>query len=344
VYAIDVVLALVPVVAFLSALSLMDSFRLVRPRAIAGAMAYGALAAGVSLAINQWLLHVRHVPAPIVSRYVAPIVEETAKAALLVALIATARVAFLVDAAVQGFAVGTGFALVENLWYLGSLSGASTIVWIVRGLGTAVLQGGTTTIFAIVSRALADRSGGPPKGGHYIRPFVPGWLAAVAIHAAFNQRWLPAVAEMLVILIVLPLLVLAVFERSERATRDWIGAGLDLDIELLALMGSESFAYTRFGRYLRELRARMPGPVVADMFCLLRLELELAVEAKALLLAREAGLEVPVSDDLEASLAERDFLQQSIGTIGLLALKPLQITSDRDRWHRHLLQNRLAKQ
>ena len=40
------------------------------------------------------------------------------------------------------------------------------------------------------------------------------------------------------------------------------------------------------------------------------------------------------------SLAERRYLQQSIGALGLLALKPLQITSYRDTWHRHLLQQR----
>jgi len=146
-----------------------------------------------------------------------------------------------------------------------------------------------------------------------------------------------------VMLIALPLLVLAVFERSERATREWIGAGLDLDIELLELIKSDGFAFTRFGRYLQELRARVPGAVVADMFCLLRLELELAVQAKALLIAREAGLDVPVSDDLEASLAERRYLQRSIGKIGLLALKPLQVTSHRDDWHRHLLQQRASR-
>ena len=81
----------------------------------------------------------------------------------------------------------------------------------------------------------------------------------------------------------LPLLVMAVFERSERATREWVGAGLDLDLELLDLVLSEHFRLTRFGNYLRELRTRFEGPVVADMFCLLRLELELSVQAKALL-------------------------------------------------------------
>jgi hypothetical protein len=139
------------------------------------------------------------------------------------------------------------------------------------------------------------------------------------------------------LLVVLPLVLLLVFERSESATREWIGAGLDLDMQLLDLVRSESFAGTRFGRYLQELRARFGGPVVADMFCLLRLELELSVQARAMLMAREAGLEIAVDEDLQASLQEIAYLRSSIGRTGLLALKPLQVTSHRDHWHRHLL-------
>jgi hypothetical protein len=155
-----------------------------------------------------------------------------------------------------------------------------------------------------------------------------------------SSRILPPLAQTLLMLIALPLLVLWVFDRSERATGDWIGAGMDVDVELLTLIGSEHFSMTPFGRYLQQIRARTPGPIVADMFCLLRLELELALQAKAVLMAREAGLEVPVDDDLEAILAERRYLQRSIGQIGLLALKPLGITSHRDHWHRHVLGQR----
>jgi hypothetical protein len=78
----------------------------------------------------------------------------------------------------------------------------------------------------------------------------------------------------LLILAVLPVLVTLVFQRSENATREWVGAGLDLDIELLQLVSSQSFRQTRMGSCLQELTARFPGPVVADMFCLLRVELE----------------------------------------------------------------------
>jgi len=139
------------------------------------------------------------------------------------------------------------------------------------------------------------------------------------------------------IMLVLPLLLLFVFDRSERATREWIGAGMDLDLEVLQLVSSEHFTVTRFGQYLQELSARFPGIVVADMYCLLRLELELSVHARALIMAREAGLDLKADDDLDASLAEREYLRRSIGRAGLLALRPLQVTSHRDSWHRELL-------
>ena len=140
-----------------------------------------------------------------------------------------------------------------------------------------------------------------------------------------------------VIMLVLPILLLFTFERSEHAIREWMGAGMDLDIEVLQLVTSEHFTVTRFGQYLRELRARFPGVIVADMYCLLRLELELSVRARAMIMARDAGLELRGDDDLESSLAERDYLHRSIGRAGLLALRPLQVTTPRDRWHRALL-------
>lgn len=329
---VTVVIALLPVVAFLAALMLMDSFRLVRPASVFGAMACGAVAAVGCLWMHAWLIGIGVLSPTVLSRYLAPATEETAKALWIVALVATARVGFLVDAAVQGFAVGTGFALVENLVYLQSMTEAPVTLWAVRGLGTAVLQGGTTTLFAMISKTMADR-----RRERLAPAFVPGWVLAVAIHSIFNHRLLPPVAQALLVLIALPLLVLWIFARSERATREWIGAGMDLDVAMLDLMASDQFGVTRFGRYLQELRARMPGPVVADMFCLLRLELELSIQAKAFLLARESGLDVPVDEDLDASLAERDYLKQSIGKMGLLALKPLQVTSHMDDWHRHVL-------
>ena len=282
------------------------------------------------LVLERDILDVR-----LLTRYVAPVTEETLKAVLPAWMIARRRVGFLVDAALVGFGVGAGFALVENITYLRDLPDTGPVVWMVRGIGTAMLHGATMAIFAIIGRTLFDR-----RPGRLLQAFLPGWLAAVGIHSAFNHVPLPPVAMTLLLVIALPPLVVFVFSRSERETGEWVGAGLDLDVELLSLVRSDAFAFTRFGTYLQELRARFPGEVVADMFCLLRLHLELSVQAKAALLAQQAGLQMPPDPDLRPCLEEVEALNASIGTTGRLALDPLMVVSHRDDWHRNLLRQR----
>jgi RsiW-degrading membrane proteinase PrsW (M82 family) len=68
------------------------------------------------------------------------------------------RIGFLVDAAIFGFAVGTGFALAENLYYLRLAVDAGMGTWIVRGFGTALMHGGTTALFAVMAVARMERS------------------------------------------------------------------------------------------------------------------------------------------------------------------------------------------
>jgi protease PrsW len=328
---VHIFLALVPVLVFLAALVLMDSFKLARPTDVALAIGTGAVGA---LACN--VIHFKMAGAgvsPIVLvRYIAPVTEETAKAALLVYLIARRRVGFLIDAVQLGFAAGTGFALVENLQYLRYAPAAGLAFWFVRGLGTALLHGGTTAIFAMLSKGAADRQSARPA-----LVFLPGWAAAVVVHSVFNHLMLPPFAMTALLMLMLPIIVLIVFARSERETREWVGAGLDLDVDLLDLVTSEHFVNTRFGSYLRELRERFPALVVVDMFCLLRVELELAIQAKALLIARDAGLTTAPHPDAYSGLDEVQYLRQSIGRTGLLALQPLQVTTHRDDWHRYLL-------
>jgi RsiW-degrading membrane proteinase PrsW (M82 family) len=324
--------ALAPVVCFLVLLVFMDSFKLVPFRTVGQAMLYGLLAAGVALAINTALLHVVGVPRPFVTRALAPVLEEILKLGFVVYVIRARRVGFPVDAAIVGFAVGSGFALAENVYYLAAHRAASPILWLVRGFGAAVLHAAASAIAAMVAQTLASRR---PNWGPSV--FVPGTLAAIGIHALHNQFVLPAVVTTLLLIAILPPIVLLTFEHSERATREWVGAGLDLDFELLQLVTSEEFGGTRLGMYLRELRSRFPGPVVGDMFCLLRMELELGIRAKSMLLAREAGVHTPPSADLASALEEVHYLEKSIGPTGLLAIAPLHVSSDRDKWHQFLL-------
>lgn len=333
----NIIAALAPVLAFLAVLVLLDSFKLVALRVVCLAIAAGGAAALMCLVVNPRALDATGLSLTLFSRYLAPVIEESAKGAFVLLLARRARVGFLVDAAIIGFAVGTGFALVENAEYLRHLADKAHVLWIVRGLGTAMLHGGTTAIFAILYKRTADRY--PERG---LAVALPGWAVAVVVHSAFNHFVLPPVVATALLLVVLPLLLQAVFARSEDATREWVGAGLDLDVELLNLLLSSEFAATRLGAYLRELKSHFPGPVVADMFCLLRLEIELGIRAKGMLMAREAGLEPPVDAALLAQLDELRYLRRSVGRTGLIALRPLRMTSERDEWHRYLLEQAAA--
>jgi RsiW-degrading membrane proteinase PrsW (M82 family) len=329
---VNLTAALAPVLCLLALLRLMDSFKLVSVRFVLAAIGAGAGAALSALALNVWLIDSAGLPVPVVTRMAAPVTEELLKLLFVVYAIRRKRVGFPVDAAIIGFAVGTGFALIENAYYLFTLRSADLTLWIVRGFGAAILHAATTGIAAIVAQSLAAR-----RAGQGFRVFVPGALAAIAMHGVYNQFVMPPLVATLVLLAVLPPLVLLTFERSERSTREWMSAGLDLDVELLQLVLSDDFGGTRLGAYLNELRSRFPGPVVADMFCLMRVELELGIRAKGMLMARETGIEMPLDAEVTAALAEVRYLERAIGPTGLLAIAPLQVSSERDAWHKFLL-------
>ena len=324
--------ALLPVLVFLVVLVLADSFKLVSTPTLARALGAGALAAVAATWLHGWLFDVTGLELVRFARYVAPVTEETLKVLFLVYALKRRQIGFLVDAAIIGFAIGAGFSTVENIEYLRTLTSTNVWLWVVRGFGTAMLHAGTTAIIAITAKALIDRT--PQRG---LAVLLPGWAAAVLLHSAFNHANLAPLLSAAVMMIVLPPIVLAVFDRSERITREWVGDGLDLDIELLQLVKSSHFGATRLGRYLNELKSRFPGPVVADMFCLLQLDLELSIRARGMLMAREEGLDLPADATLVAQLDERAYLEKSIGRTGLLALRPLQVTGDRDEWHQFLL-------
>ena len=323
-----------PVVLFLLGLLAMDSYRLLSRRQVATSIAWGAIAAVIAFAVNSALLDRAGLDPLLLRRYAAPAIEEALKAALVVALIARARVGFLVDAAVHGFAAGAGFALVENAWYAHALGEPNPWLWVLRGLGTAVLHGSTTAIVGIVAKALADR--------HPTRrtlAAVPGLVIAIAVHSAYNHLALNPLLSTAIVLLVAPLVMLVAFEASERATRAWVGHGLDRDADLLELIHTGAIVHTPAGEYLASLRNRFPGATVADMLCLLEIRLELALRVKGLLLARAAGFEVAPDPQVLANLRELRFLERSIGPTGRLAMRPL-LPEGRERWQIQLLEGR----
>ncbi len=321
-----------PVIVFLTGLMFLDSYKLVPVRSVLTTVAIGCLAAAASVVVNVAFLSVEGVELRMYARYGAPVVEEVCKAIWPMMLIRSKKVGFMVDAGVHGFAVGAGFAIIENVYYLQSLEHASLFTWIVRGFGTAVMHGGTTAIFAMVAKNRTEIAGSE----HWLK-FLPALALAALIHSAYNHFFLPPLMNTLLILASLPALMVAIFQASERATRQWLGVGFDTDADMLNMIISGNIAGTPLGRYLQSLSTRFQPEVVVDLLCYLRIYLELAIQAKGILMMREAGFDVPPAPDVEAKFAELSYLEKSIGRTGRLSLLPFLRTSSRDLWQLHML-------
>ena len=317
--------SILPVLAFLGGLVMLDSFKLTPLWRVAGAIVAGCAAAAVSFLLSGWWLG--HWDRPLGSWAAAPPLEEILKALFIWWLVRTGRIGFMVEGAIYGFAAGAGFAAAENLVYLRFLGGASLYVWILRGFGTAVMHGGATAIVGILAASLAH-------GAALARAaaFTSGLVIAICIHMFYNSPLLPPVPAVCVVLIGVPALMAAIFVRSERALERWMGEGFDADLELLDLISSGRFSETHAGQYLQSLRDSFAAPVVADMLCLLQIYAELAVRAKAELLKREAGLMPEPDAEVASRLEELQHLEKNLGRTGMLALSPLLAGRSRRLW------------
>lgn len=325
--------ALLPVVAHLLVLLAMDGYKLVRMRTVLLSVGFGVAAALASQVVNDAILQSTSLEYSFYSTNLAPLVEESFKAVWLIYLIATRRVGFLVDCAILGFAVGVGFALTENLVVLSLRHEAGLIVWVIRGFGTAVMHGTTVALLAVAAQSICERKS-------RIRPwfFLPGFLLAVGVHSAFNRFFISPAMSAAGLLLGLPVLMYLVFRLGDRSLQQWLGAGFDTDGQLLQAINRGQVTRTPVGTYLLSLQQRFPPEIVADMFCLLKITVELSIEAKGLLMMRKQGFAISPSDEVQEKLAEVTFLEKSIGPTGRLAVGPLLPRGRKDFWQRQFLE------
>lgn len=333
-FAVHILIAVLPVVVFLALLVMFDSYKLLPFRLVLVAVFAGLLCAVAAYYVNGEVASLLGLDNRGLSRYAAPVVEEVLKGGFILYLVYSDRLGFPIDAAIAGFAVGAGFAALENMYYLSVLGDAGTQIWVVRGFGTAVMHGTTTAVLAILVRTLLKS-----QDGRHSLPALAGLGASIVLHSAYNHFPLGVMEGTLFLLVSAPLLLSVVFVQSERSLQHWLGTGFDTDKELLDLLLSGRVSGTRMGDYLASLKQHFEPAVVADMLCLIRIRVELSLRAKGILMMREAGFETPNDAAVVAKFEEMTYLEDAIGPTGLLALKPIHSWSRRELWQMNLLES-----
>ncbi|HEY0300929.1 MAG TPA: PrsW family glutamic-type intramembrane protease, partial [Rhizomicrobium sp.] len=279
---------------------------------------------------NGYLLRALAVDYSDYSHFVGPAVEETLKALALIVFFARNRIGFMIDALILGFAVGTGFGVFENVYYLYSFQDAALGDWIIRGFGTAIQHGGATAIFAMLSQSLIERRGA-------LRPwhFIPGLAIAIAAHVAYNLLQDTPMIAALAILVGLPPLFYLVFAKSEHAVHQWLVHDYESHEQLLADIESGRFLHSEAGRFILSLTRKFSKAVVDDIFAYLKLHTQLVLLAEKLRLAREKGEPVPAAPRIREDLRRLKELERRIGRAAMLALWPHLHFSRRELWQLH---------
>ncbi len=316
-------IAMAPVLILLLVFDRLDVFNLIPMREIGLLVLVGA-----ALTLPLIVIAAGRVPEgfpiPITaySRYVAPVIEESIKAAPIIFLFARNRLGFKLDAAIAGFAVGAGFSMAENLWYLVTLDNTNVTDWLVRGFGTAVMHGAATALFAVISHEWSEKQAESAAAHYRFQPvlFVPGLLVAMAVHSIFNHFPAQPLIAMVLMLLLAPLSLFLTLARSERATRQWLAADAAAHRQLLEDIRAGRFADSKLGDALRDHLGQFRNISADDALAYVELKTELVLRAEELILATHEGAEAAPGEAERAKFEQLAALEHRLGKAVVAAI------------------------
>lgn len=336
--------ALAPVIVLVVVFERLDVFRLVSTGSVVVYLLAGATLAALSYVANGHVLDGLPIGFTDYSRYVAPVVEEMVKGLPIVALFAFDRVGFKLDAAIAGFAIGAGFSVYENAYLLEIFPGANLGVWIIRGFGTAVMHGGATALFAVISHEFSEHRAHREGRHARLHPwvFLPGLLVAIAIHSAFNHLPGEPLLAMFLAMLLIPLTLLVIFARGGASAHDWLEHDHEGHAAMLAQLRAGRFAETDEGRAVAAFTQRLPPRIADAVKAWIEVQLALVLRAEEVLLAHERGEQVVVGEAERAQFKQLDALGRQIGRAARHAVRPHLRFSRSDLYELHMLRHRVG--
>ena len=335
-------IALVPVLILTAGFIWLDVFKLMSLRETLGLLLLGGIVAIAAYPLSGVFLDTLPLGFNNYSRFVAPWIEEALKAIVIISLFRFNCIGFKLDAVIAGFAVGAGFSVIENIFYLLRFPGLPPGVWLVRGLGTAVMHGTTLAILAVIAHELAERETRAAVRHYDFNPlwFVPGFLTAVAIHAAFNQFPAQPMLALLGTLILGPLALIAILRFGTGEARHWLTIDRDAHRTMLDTLAAGNFPDDPGGQRLAALASRS-GPQTGELIREYWEVLTRLVLTSEETLLRQSADGDRVETDTGAAFARLGQLRRMLGPTTMAAVKPLLPFSHNDYWELSELQERL---
>lgn len=207
--AVAMIVALAVPLASLYIIRTLDLFGTTRLRTLFICIAWGAVGAfGGAYLINNATLSLltsagemtRVDALRLITGLSAPIIEEILKAVMLWYLVRRPDFRYFVDGAIYGFCVGIGFAMVENLFYIGNSGSAALTLAASRVLSTSLMHAMASALVGI-SLGMLRRA---PRGRIAVLPLL-GIVVAILVHVIYNNIVNVVESQVLLLLIAVSL-------------------------------------------------------------------------------------------------------------------------------------------
>ena len=335
--------ALIPVLVMLGIFIWLDAFALMSRGEVLVLLALGSAGALVAWPLSGRLLDTLPIGFSLYSRFVAPWIEEAIKAVIIISLFRLNRIGYKLDAVISGFAIGAGFSVVENIFYLTIFPSYGTGTWLVRGFGTAIMHGTTLAVLAAIAHELAERATrGIAADYHFnIVWFVPGYGVAVVLHTAFNQFPDRPMIAMLGAVLIAPLALIAILNFGTAEAQRWLATECSEHRTQVEILRSGRWPDGPAGQKIAALAGRLDPETVKRIRRYWELQAWLVAEAEETMMEEAAGDAEFDPAKIRSAIAELNGLKQAIGRSTFAALQALLPFSRNDLWEVSELKQRL---
>lgn len=324
----SIVAALLPVAIYIFVVYRLDSFALLSVRRLVLLVLSGMLAALACFGLFSLL---DRVVAENVSDHLYPLLEEMVKAIPLLFLASRKKMVFFIDSVICGAAVGGGFSILENIFYLvlGDPLGLGTVLF--RGLEVALIHMGCSAIMSVglmfsvrlIERRKASMS--IKRGDTLMAVFL--LLIAPALHVLHNVFHFNPIVQFAVVLGTMAGLLAWIYQFDGEMIHRWLDRGLDKQVDLLRSIREGKLGETKTGQFLISVKESVPPEVFFDVICYVQLHVSLAVAAKSRFMMREAGLDLPLEEDRKTTILsqfdEYLSLEKSLGKSARMTIAPV---------------------
>ena len=327
-------LALIPVLVMLAIFIWLDAFALMSSREVTLLLVAGGLGALAAWPVSGRLIDTLPIGFSLYSRFVAPWLEEAIKAVVIIGLFRLNRIGYKLDAVISGFAIGAGFSVVENIFYLTMFPEYGTGTWLVRGFGTAIMHGTTLACLAAIAHEFAERETRAAAADYDFNLlwFVPGYGVAVALHTAFNQFPDRPMLAMMGAILIAPVILIAVLSLGTAEAQRWLAAECSAHRAQVEALRAGRWPDGPAGQKIAALTARMNPENAKRVRRYWELQAWLVAEAEETMMEEAAGDAVFDAAEVRSAIAELDGLKAALGRSTFTALQAVLPFSRNDYW------------